>query len=101
MRRTSWVSGSPTVVEDEPLIALDVAQLLQSQGAQVVAVNSRAEAKRTIDQRAVCAAVLDYRLGAESVEDLCELLPERRIPYMLWSGCSDLEAIFRKDVVIE
>lgn len=79
------------VIEDEPLIAMDVAGSLEDEGATVegpyrssddalVAVNDR-EANDTID-----AAVLDIHLGKETCEPFARRLKELNIPFVLHSG---------------
>jgi DNA-binding response OmpR family regulator len=88
------------VVEDEPLIALEMAALFQSAGAHVVSARSHAEACVAIEARGVCAAVLDYRLGKDNVAELCVLLEESGIPYMFYSGYCDLQASFPKTVIV-
>jgi hypothetical protein len=47
------------------------------------------------------AAVLDYRLGDESVRTLCALLSERRIPFMFYTGYGALEASYPDAVVVQ
>ena len=79
------------VVEDDPLIALELAALFQSAGAQVLSLRTLAEAAAAVAQGSVCAAVLDYRLGDDNVATLCEALGGRRIPFVLYSGYSDLQ----------
>ena len=62
------------VVEDDPLIALELAALFQSAGAQVLSLRTLAEAAAAVALDGVCAAVLDYRLGDDNVATLCEAL---------------------------
>ena len=89
------------VVEDDPLIALELAALFQSAGAQVLSLRTLAEAAAAVAQGSVCAAVLDYRLGDDNVATLCEALGGRRIPFVLYSGYSDLQESFPKYVTLQ
>jgi DNA-binding response OmpR family regulator len=89
------------VVEDEPLIALEIAALLQSAGAEVISARTRGEAYAVIEARRVCAAVLDWRLGDDDGAGLCRLLGTREIPFMFYSGYSDLQERFPKSVIVQ
>ena len=83
------------VVEDEPLISIEMAALFELARARVLQGRTIAEAVRRTD--GVSAAVLDYRLGDESVPALCTVLAQRQIPFMFYSGYNDLQA---KSVVV-
>ena len=50
------------VVEDEPLIALDLERYLQGAGAYVLCASAHARALRLMDRPGLSAAVLDYSL---------------------------------------
>jgi hypothetical protein len=45
--------------------------------------------------------VLDYRLGDDNGATLCEALAGRRIPFVLYSGYSDLQESFPKYVILQ
>jgi DNA-binding response OmpR family regulator len=87
------------VVEDEPLISMEMTALFESAGAKVLQARTLAEAVKRTD--GVSAAVLDYRLGGESVRTLCALLSERRIPFMFYTGYGGLEASYPDAVVVQ
>jgi len=89
------------VVEDEPLIALEVTSLLQSAGAQVVGARTCQAGLVAIEQYRVFAAVLDYALIGDNVAPLCRALAERKIPFMFYSGCSELERSYAKAVIVQ
>jgi DNA-binding response OmpR family regulator len=59
------------VVEDEPLVGLDVADALTSCGAQVVCVRSAVEALASIDPVELSVAVLDINLGSHDCRPVC------------------------------
>ena len=79
------------VVEDEPLVALDVADCLQAAGAQVRMARTLTEALREAASSNLSAAVLDHGLHDGDTSEVCELLKERDIPFVVYSGYSKLE----------
>ena len=89
------------VVEDEPLIALDMAALFQSAGAHVLTAQTLVQAATALEHHRISAAVLDYRIGAETTELLCRSLVGRGIPVMFYTGCGELQQSFSRTVVVE
>ena len=89
------------VVEDEPLIAIEMAALFESAGAKVVAARSVAEAMRLAEHARPCGAVLDYRLGNDSVPTLCRYLADCHIPFMFYTGYADLQGTYPNAVVVQ
>ena len=86
------------VVEDEPLISLEMAALFESVGAKVLQAKTVAEAFERAD--GVSAAVLDYGL-AKSEPALCGVLKERNIPFMFYTGYADVQDDHPYTVVVE
>ena len=78
------------VVEDEPLIALEIAQALKSAGASVVIAATLDDGLRLAEQDGLSAAVLDLVLGANDGASLCARLRERGIPFVIYSGRTDI-----------
>jgi CheY-like chemotaxis protein len=95
------IGRSIMVLDDEPLIALEVAALFESMGAQVVSARTHVEACVAIKLRKFCAAVLDYGLGDDNAVTVCALLAERNIPFMFYSGYGDLQEIFPTSVIVQ
>jgi DNA-binding NtrC family response regulator len=87
------------VVEDEPLIALEMTALFESVGATVRQARTVADALRCGDH--LSAAVLDYRLGEEDVPALCALLSDRGVPFMFYTGYGDVERTYPAAVVLQ
>jgi DNA-binding NtrC family response regulator len=87
------------VVQDEPLISMEMTAPFESAGAKVRQARTVAEAVNRTD--GLSAAVLDYRLGDENVPRLCALLSERRIPFMFYTGYGDLEGSYPTAVVVQ
>jgi DNA-binding response OmpR family regulator len=78
------------VVEDEPLVALDLRQTLEIAGAYVFAATQLSHALQLAGHPDISAAVLDYRLGDGDCTPICTLLSERDIPFVFYSGYDDV-----------
>ena len=78
------------VVEDKPLVALDLRHTLESAGAYVFAATQLSHALQLAGHPDISAAVLDYRLGDGDCTPICTLLSERGIPFVFYSGYDDV-----------
>jgi CheY-like chemotaxis protein len=87
--RTGLQGHSILIVEDEPLIALDLRQTIEKAGAHVFAATQLPYALRLADHPDLSVAVLDYRLGHEDVGPLRQRLEQRGIPFIFYSGYAD------------
>jgi CheY-like chemotaxis protein len=76
------------VVEDEPLLGLEVVETLTARGAHVVSAGRVADAVRAVGQHQISAAVLDINLGGEDCSVLCQHLSQRQIPFVFYTGYS-------------
>ncbi|WP_207537640.1 response regulator [Sabulicella rubraurantiaca] len=76
------------VVEDEYLIARDLAEELEMVGAEVLGPVATLSAALRLIARSGCidAAVLDVKLGAESVYPVADALRRRGIPFVFCTG---------------
>jgi CheY-like chemotaxis protein len=74
------------VVEDEPIVAFDIAYLLEYVGAHVVTSPSLRGALPLVEADHWSAAVLDYLLDDGDSTSICERLKERGIPFLLYTG---------------
>ena len=88
MQSTSFAGRSILVVEDEPLIALDVSLAFENVGAVVLTARTLAAALLLVEHGGLSAAVLDFGLGDGDADALCSRLDQRRIPFILHSGYS-------------
>ena len=77
------------VVEDEPLIGLDIAQTLENAGAKTVSANTLKRALDRVEQEALSAAVLDQALSDGDSALLCARLREKGVPFLVYSGLPD------------
>ena len=86
------------VVEDDPLLGLDLAEQLREAGYEVNGPAMRAsEGLDLFRQRGCHAAVLDVNLGRETSEPVAHALATRGVPFITVSGyASDQHpAVFR------
>src|SRR5262245_11694137 len=80
------------VVEDEPMIALHIADSFKNAGASVIIARTLADALAKCEQPGLTAAVIDHILhGGFTTSDVCARLKERDIPFVVYSGFSKLE----------
>ena len=89
------------VVEDEPLISLEMTAIFEAAGARVVVARTLADALRLVESRDVSAAVLDFGLGDDSVSAVCGHLRERGIPFMFYTGHGHVQGSYPDAVVVE
>ena len=83
------LAGCPILIcEDEPLIALGIADAFSRAGARVVKVRSLAQAFIVIEDDAPSAVILDHALSDGESSQLRKCLKRRNIPYVLHSGYS-------------
>ena len=74
------------VVEDEPLIAMDIAMAFEDSGAQITSTNTLKHAVLLVEHDGLSGAILDHGLGDGDTSILCARLRERGIPFMIYSG---------------
>jgi DNA-binding response OmpR family regulator len=74
------------VIEDEPLIAFELANELKAAGAHVICTRSPQTACQAIDQHQLSAAVVDFRLGADGAQAAVARLRNRKVPFMFYTG---------------
>ena len=78
------------VLEDEPIIAIDIELELQELGATVARAETLAEARDAITAKLPDAAVLDYSLmSGKNSEPIAKLLDGEGVPYIFYSGDLD------------
>jgi CheY-like chemotaxis protein len=74
------------IIEDEPLIALDLYGALRAAGADVIAATHTLEALQLIRRNDMSAAVVDVNLGNENCLAVCQALYHRAIPFLFYTG---------------
>ncbi len=77
------------IIEDEPMIALDLQDLLEDAGFDVVGVAGKLDkAMKLIASMPLDAAIVDANLGGVSSSPAAIALADRRVPFILLSGYS-------------
>jgi DNA-binding response OmpR family regulator len=88
------------VVEDEPLIALDIVDAIRSAGAVVLTAHGIADGLLLATHPDLSAAVLDLGLSDGIGTQLCEALNQRQVPFVLHSGYADMHDVCRSGIVV-
>lgn len=82
------------VLEDEYLIALHLADLLEELGARVVGPAHRiSQAVRLVEAEDIDAAVLDVNINGAESHDVAGLLSFHRIPYVFATGYGEQKGL--------
>ena len=86
MQRPTLQGRSILIVEDNPIIVMDLTLALEHTGAQLTTTNTLKHAILLAEHDGLSAAILDHALGDGDSSLLCNRLTERGIPYMIYSG---------------
>jgi PAS domain S-box-containing protein len=101
--KASVVGKRILVVDDEPLIAMDMVSSLEDEGCVVVGPAATLEkAMALIDTTEIDAAMLDANLGGKPVDAIAAALVRRNIPFAFVSGYGreGLPEAFRQAMLI-
>jgi DNA-binding response OmpR family regulator len=79
------------IVEDEPIIVMDITQALEASGAEVTTTNTLRHALLLVEHDGLSAAILDHALGDGNSSLLCARLKERGVPFLIYSGFEQIE----------
>src|SRR4051812_43065085 len=79
------------LVEDEPMIAIEIERALAEAGANVVMASTRARALQAAEHPGLAAAVLDYRLQDGDCTSVWTRLRARGIPAVIYTGYDAIE----------
>lgn len=74
------------ILEDEPLIAMDIAAQVSASGAHSVVTNTVQQALSALVRIKFAAAVIDYRLGDGTAWVVIQRLKDSQIPFVIYSG---------------
>jgi DNA-binding response OmpR family regulator len=91
MKKSALQGRSILIVEDEPLIAMDLAQAFEKVGAFVTTTATLRQALLLARYDDVAAAVVDHSLGEEDSSELCTALKQRDIPFVIYSGFDHID----------
>jgi CheY-like chemotaxis protein len=78
------------VVEDEPIIAMDIVAGLRAAGASVTEARTLGDALTLVECPGLSAAVLDHGLNDGDSSAVCRRLDERGIPFVVYTGYTSL-----------
>ena len=95
MERPSFEGRSFLIVEDEPLIVMDITLAFEHTGAELTTTNTLKHALLLVENDGLSAAILDHALGGDNSSLLCARLKERGIPFMIYSGFTRVEGACR------
>ena len=99
---SSTLSGrSILIAEDEPLIALDIAEAFKDAGAAIVVTSTVHHALLLVEHDDLSAAVLDHALHDGDSSPLCQRLNERKLPFVIYSGLGKLHGACAKGAHIK
>ena len=79
------------IVEDEPLISLEIAQAIRKAGALITITSTLKQALILVEHDGLAVAILDHALGDGNSTRLCQRLTERGIPFVIYSGFNEVE----------
>jgi len=85
------------VVEDEPLIAMDIVTALEAAGANATTTTTVRHALILTEHDGLAAAIMDHALSDGDSTQLCARLKARGIPY---SGYGPVEGASKNSVFI-
>ena len=89
------------VVEDQPLVVLDIAQSLAKAGASVLTAATLADGLRLAEHPQLSAAVLDFALGQHDCDPLCVRLSERQVPFVIYTGYADVSVACSLGILVQ
>ena len=111
MERPKLKGRAVLVVEDEPLIAMEIMEAFQKAGALVTMTTALRQALILVEHDGLAVAILDHALNDGDSTELYLRLKERDIPFVIYSGFPEVSGIAaeaplvqkpaRADVLIE
>ena len=91
MTRPHLNAASILIVEDEPLIVMDMTTALTRAGVQVTSTNTLKHARILIENDGLTAATLDHALPDGDARSLCARLTELGVPFLVYAGLKPLD----------
>ena len=74
------------IADDEPIIALDLAQRLEALGAEPIFAHDFPTALRVANFEQLSAAVIDLQLKDQVALPVCAVLEQREIQFVIYTG---------------
>jgi CheY-like chemotaxis protein len=88
------------VVEDQPLVVLDIADSFSQAGASVLSAATLQEGLPLAEHPQLSAAILDFGLRDGDSGVLCARLTERGIPFVVYTGYDQMHEACRAGVLV-
>ncbi len=86
--------ASVLVVEDDFLIILELESILLESGARIAGLcRTVSQALQVTDRGAISVALLDVRIGGESIEPVARRLSSRGTPFVFYTGQVDTDPV--------
>jgi DNA-binding response OmpR family regulator len=85
----SLAGRSILIIEDEALIALDLARAFETAGATVTTTSTLHHARLLVQRDGLSAAVIDHALVDGDTQSICRYLKRRGVPFVTYSGFQD------------
>jgi DNA-binding response OmpR family regulator len=79
------------IVEDEPLVALDIQDTFEAAGARVILAPTVAAALVAIQEPGLSAAIVDHALGDGDSSEICDRLKHLNVPFVTYSGYTHVD----------
>jgi DNA-binding NtrC family response regulator len=75
------------VVEDDAILLMELEEILQDAGAEIVGCcRTVKDALASVEADAISAAVLDVRIGSETIAPVARRLGRRGTPFLFYTG---------------
>ena len=100
MERLPLEGCSILVVEDEPLIAMDIELAFEGSGARLHIASTVSDGLALAQRHRVALGVLDHGLTDGDSRELYECLRKRKVPFIIYSGYKVSEDESRGGVVV-
>ena len=88
------------IVEDQMLVALDIAHSFSAAGATVLRAATLQEGWPFAEHPQLSAAILDFGLSDGDSGALCARLTERGIPFIVYTGYDEVPEVCRAGVLV-
>ena len=89
------------IAEDEVIIAYDLAQNFENAGAAVTVTHTLKDALAAVRLTKFNAALIDVKLGPDMAGPLCALLQCMNVPFVIYSGWSDISGFRYKTCIVQ
>jgi DNA-binding response OmpR family regulator len=93
MKSFALSGRSILVVEEEPLVALQLEEQFHRAGANVLGAGKLHEALHLAEHPALAAAVVNLRVGSDSTKRLCSRLEQLGVPFIFHTRYDAAEAL--------